>query len=89
MKIILNGNNIKTIDELHKELKIKLELPDYYGENLDALWDCLTGWIDLPTTIVWGNYEECKKYLGEEAEKVLEIFYEAQEEINGFKIELI
>lgn len=24
-----------------KYLKQKLELPDYYGENLDALYDCL------------------------------------------------
>ena len=32
--------------QLHRELKIKFELPDYYGENWDALWDCLDGWYE-------------------------------------------
>ena len=27
---------------MHKYLRAELELPDYYGENLDALYDCLT-----------------------------------------------
>ena len=27
---------------LHPYLRQALELPDYYGENLDALFDCLT-----------------------------------------------
>ena len=26
----------------HKYLKEALDFPDYYGENLDALYDCLT-----------------------------------------------
>jgi RNAse (barnase) inhibitor barstar len=28
--------------EMHKQLKEKLNFPDYYGENLDALNDCLS-----------------------------------------------
>ena len=32
--------------QLHRELKIKFELPDYYSENWDALWDCLDGWYE-------------------------------------------
>lgn len=29
-------------NEMHKQLKGKLNFPDYYGENLDALNDCLS-----------------------------------------------
>ena len=39
--IILNGNNMTGRAEAHAELKRKLDLPDYYGANLDALNDCL------------------------------------------------
>ena len=54
-KIILDGKDFKTKEELHKVLKEELELPEYYGENLDALWDCLTGWIDLPMEVMSRN----------------------------------
>ena len=35
-----DGNLIKK--EWHDYLKEALNLPDYYGKNLDALYDCLT-----------------------------------------------
>ncbi len=38
---------------IHQWLEIKLELPNWYGRNWDALWDCLTGWIGLPIELVW------------------------------------
>ena len=85
-KIILDGKDFKTKEELHKVLKTKLELPEYYGENLDALWDCLTGWIDLPMEVVWINFKRSKEYLGDYAKSLLEIFDEAQKELKGFKI---
>lgn len=46
IKIILDFTNMKYPAQLHKELKMKFEFPDYYGENWDALWDCLDGWYD-------------------------------------------
>lgn len=38
--IILDGIMIR--EKSHEYLKEKLDLPDYYGKNLDALYDCLT-----------------------------------------------
>ena len=36
----LDGNHM--VDMYYPYLKTKLELPDYFGENLDALFDSLT-----------------------------------------------
>ncbi len=39
--IVLDGRRMDDRAGLHAELKRKLSLPDYYGNNLDALNDCL------------------------------------------------
>ncbi len=33
---------VLTKGQLHTAFRESLDLPEYYGENLDALWDCLT-----------------------------------------------
>ncbi len=37
-KIIIDGRDFENIEVLHDDLKDKLDFPDYYGRNLDALW---------------------------------------------------
>ncbi|KIU12962.1 hypothetical protein SC09_Contig17orf00087 [Bacillus subtilis] len=84
---MIDGRDFENIEVLHDVLKDKLDFPDYYGGNLDALWDCLTGWVDLPLTLVLINFEFSKKFLGSYADDVLEVLLEAQEELEDeFKI---
>ena len=39
---VLDGNIILNKEILHEMLAEQLELPHWYGKNLDALYDCLT-----------------------------------------------
>jgi len=41
--IILDFTDCEYLDEIHNILKEKFGLPEYYGKNWDALWDCLDG----------------------------------------------
>ena len=53
--ITLKLDKFSKKEELHSYLKKKMKFPDYYGENLDALFDCLT---DISTdTAVDINYD--------------------------------
>ena len=53
-KVILDFKPITTREDVHKYLAMKLDFPDYYGENLDALYDCLT---DIGEDTVVGFFE--------------------------------
>ena len=46
-------DRVHSLYELHDHLEEVLPLPDYYGRNMDALWDSLHHWFELPdqTTI--------------------------------------
>ena len=60
----VNFSKCRYVGELYLQLKQKLELPDWCGENLDALWDALTGMMYTPATItvtkttVWQEIQE-------------------------------
>ena len=42
MEIILDGRTVDSRETLHQRLTELLQLPVWYGRNLDALHDCLT-----------------------------------------------
>lgn len=50
-------------NELHRALKQMLRLPDWYGENLDALYDCLTD-LHSDTELILQNSHALEHSLG-------------------------
>lgn len=40
--IILDGRRCRTKEQAHEYMARKFQTPDYYGKNLDALYDVLT-----------------------------------------------
>ncbi|WP_456267155.1 MULTISPECIES: barstar family protein [unclassified Bacillus (in: firmicutes)] len=82
-KVQLDGAACRSQEELHDQLKTVLHLPDYYGKNLDALWDCLTGGVILPVELTWVNFQMSQDALGDYAENLRQLFQEAEEELKG------
>ena len=72
--IILDFNGIKSLWTLHEYFKEVFNLPDYYGHNMDALWDCLDCSFEFPTTIVLKNIENIPSEMNEATEIMLELF---------------
>jgi len=74
----INLNGAKMTDKVatHAYLKKKLALPDYYGENLDALWDCLS--TDFSgKTITIHKVETIISNLGSYGEALIQLFQDA------------
>lgn len=45
---VLDGKRCKTLPDLYVQLNAALKFPDYFGGNLDALYDCLCdlSWLE-------------------------------------------
>jgi ribonuclease inhibitor len=87
MVVDLDGAAMTTAALMHQQLQKRLGFPDYYGQNLDALWDCLH-YVDLPLTVRWHHFAASQQ-LGDQAERTLQTFQEAQAELAGFAIEVL
>ena len=61
-QIEIDGNAIFTSPDLHKTLAEALSFPEYYGNNLDALYDCLTE-IDQDTLLILNNWHHIEFHL--------------------------
>lgn len=84
----IDFTDCKTLGELHQILKNELlGFPDFYGENLDALWDSITGFMYLPAniTIKKGGAKVLHEYI----DKVIEIFYRAVEEYGDITVSVL
>lgn len=79
--IVIDGTAFKNRETFHGLLKSKIGLPQYYGNNLDALWDCLTGEIALPLKIIWNNFNSSKITLGDYADKAAGVFIKAEKKL--------
>ena len=62
--ILLDGKRIHSRDELHDALQRDLNLPEWYGRNLDALFDCLTTEIIDDVLILLKNSDAFSENLG-------------------------
>ena len=74
--IIIDGRRMTSIEETHRYLAATLRLPDYYGQNLDALHDCLTD-LNRNVWIILINGDAMTAALGDYAERLRLVFAEA------------
>ena len=72
---VLDGRKMLSREAAHEELKRVLELPSYYGRNLDALWDCVS---TMKGRVVL-TYADCmEEALGSYGELLEKVFTDAE-----------
>jgi ribonuclease inhibitor len=83
---ILDGNRIRSLDDLYDQLSTQLPFPKHFGRNLDALWDVLSTDIEDPFEIIWKHADDSKKLMGKDFDRVLELLQELEEIKDDFKL---
>ena len=79
IKITLKGKNMTSKKRAHEYIKWKLKSQEYYGENLDALWDVLSTY-DQEIEISFISAEALIEELGDYGESIINVFKDAAEE---------
>ena len=89
VKYEFNRNEFEWAEEFYDIIQKKMNLPDWFGKNADALWDMLTGHIETPCeiTLIGFNKDETNKYNKLIIDRILFCFEEAEKELpDEFKI---
>ncbi len=89
--IILDFSKCKYLGEIHLMLKEKFGLPDYYGENWDALWDCMDGLFYKQgeySAKLYGFYS-LNKDLQDECQLMLKVFNDVHSKTPNFSYEIV
>ena len=86
-KITLDIERMRSLPMLHKYLHTALALPEYYGANLDALYDCLTEIVE-PTELVVPKKVADEAYLGWYGQQFLQLLEDAGAANEALKITL-
>ncbi len=87
-RIELDGGQMRTREEAHAYMARELGFADYYGGNLDALWDELST-ISEPCLITIRHADSVREQLGAYGDRLLDTFVEAAEDNEHCKVELI
>ena len=83
--VTIDFTNVKSIYEIHQLIGKTLDFPEWYGGNLDALWDLLVGYIALYEIHIKG-IRAVHEYLQLYLQKVVEVFQKVSKFYNDDNI---
>ena len=86
-RLTLNAKRMTTREQAHAHLKERLRLPDWYGNNLDALNDCL-GEIGEPTRIIVRYAPALEATIGDYGARIIRVLEQAAQENKNITITL-
>lgn len=71
-KITLDLTNCKYIRDFHERIRVAFNFPEWYGKNLDALWDLLSDPCFMEVSVV--GADTMSKDLCEYFPKIIKVF---------------
>lgn len=87
--ITLDFSEIKNTAQLHDYLAEVFSLPEDYGRNLDALWDCLLFSFPEPTAIFLKNADRLPEELQKTALAMGSLFDDLQNEDKNVTVQIL
>jgi ribonuclease inhibitor len=64
----IDVTSLRDAQELHRLLQSALHFPDWYGQNWDAFWDAITGFVSMPRTLKIVGWSSLATHLPRDAQ---------------------
>lgn len=84
----IDFSSCKYLGEIYEVLRQELELPEWFGANLDALWDAVTGMMYTPAEITILP-EVGRSELKPEVYEIIELLREAEEKYHEISVVVV
>lgn len=84
--VLLDFSKCKRSDEIHEVIKTAFKFPDFYGKNLDALWDCMGDYCDNEHAVLKG-LDKIPKTCDFVIEEILGVFEDVRNNNQNFTFE--
>ena len=81
MNITIDGSKLTTKITLFEELRKQIQSNEFHGNNLDALYEVLSG-INEDVYVLINNYEDLQSNLGSYSDSFLTLLQDLQQEIS-------
>ena len=81
MEVYIDFLEIGDYEDFYAQLKEKLTLPEHFGDNLDALFDVITGELEMPLHLEFVNMSVEQLEIFEDLLTTLE---DADDEVQDF-----
>jgi len=78
--IYIDFTDIGDYEDFYSQLKEKIQLPEHFGDNLDALSDVITGELEMPLHLEFVNMSVDQLELFEDLLTTLEDLEEEEED---------
>jgi ribonuclease inhibitor len=64
VRVTVDGNQICSEADFHRQVAALLDFGPYYGHNLHALWDRLSKDVPRPVHLIWGAAQVSSSAMG-------------------------
>ena len=81
MEVYIDFLEIGDYEDFYAQLKEKLTLPEHFGDNLDALFDVITGELEMPLHLEFVNMSVEQLEIFEDLLTTIE---DAEDEVEDF-----
>lgn len=72
-EVVLQGQNITSLDAFHDQFSLAFDFGPYYGRNLSAMWDLLTTEVERPIHLRWMHAAASQAALGPAFDEIIQV----------------
>lgn len=87
--VVVDLREVRTEAGIHAALARSLGFPAWYGSNWDALWDAITGLVEMPSRLELRGWTCFEAHAPEAAQSLRALFAEMSTELPGLASEVV